>query len=198
MSDSIAYVGDVHGNAAALKALISGLSTLDVDSVVLLGDYINKGPDGAGVIQYLISHEGDPRIIPLIGNHEAAFLQCMESGDVRPLLRMSGAPTIRSYVDGPVGPDVFADLQSSVPQGHLDFLRSLPREYATKDVIASHSPRLRDHRFRISAHVVVGMIPRILADSAEIDTGCGSGHGRLTALLWPSRRFIQVDEVTLA
>lgn len=198
MNDSIAFVGDVHGNLAALRTLIGGLSTLGVESTVLLGDYINKGPDGAGVIQYLASLQGDSRIIPLIGNHESTFLRCLESGDVRPLLRMSGAPTIRSYVGGLVGPNVFADLQSSVPQSHLDFLSSLPREYATEDLIASHFPRLRDHRFRVSAHAIVGLTPRVFADSAEIDTGCGSGRGRLTGFLWPSRRFIQVDEVTLA
>jgi serine/threonine protein phosphatase 1 len=198
MSDSIAFVGDVHGNRVALEALVWELSTLGVDSIVLLGDYINKGPDGAGVIQYIVSREGGPKIVPLLGNHEAIFLQCMESGDVRPLLRMSGAPTIRSYVGGPVGPDVFADLRSSVPKEHLDFLKRLPSEYVTEDIIASHFPQRRDHRFRISAHVTVGVTPRILAESAEIDTGCGSGCGRLTGLLWPSRHFIQIDEVAPA
>jgi serine/threonine protein phosphatase 1 len=198
MSDSIAFVGDVHGNRIALEALVGELSTLSVDFIVLLGDYINKGPDGAGVIQYLLSHKGDPKIAPLLGNHEAVFLQCIESGDVRALLRMSGAPTIRSYIGRPVGPDVFAELRSSVPQEHLDFLKRLPSEYVTKDVIASHFPQGRDHRFQISAHVTVGVTPRILAKSAAIDTGCGTGYGRLTGFLWPSRRFLQVDEVGYA
>jgi hypothetical protein len=195
MNDSTAFVGDVHGNLVALKALVGELSALGIHSIVLLGDYINKGPDGAGVIQYLVSREGDSKIVPLLGNHEAVFLQCMESGDLRPLLRMSGAPTIQSYVGRPVAPDVFADLRSSVPKEHLDFPKRLPSEYVTDDVIASHVPQRRGHRFRISAHVTIGVTPRIFAKSAEIDTGCGSGRGRLTGLLWPPRHFVQVDEV---
>jgi serine/threonine protein phosphatase 1 len=39
----------------------------------------------------------------------------------------------------------------------------------------------------------VGALPRIGHRSAQLDTGCGTDYGRLTALLWPSLDYIQVD-----
>jgi serine/threonine protein phosphatase 1 len=194
MTDTTAFVGDVHGHLDALIGLVEELFALGIRSIVLLGDYINRGPNGAGVIKYLSEGCAEVNLHPLLGNHEAVFLECMESGDIRPLLRMSGAPTVRSYIGGPVGPDVFAELRAAVPEAHLGFLRNLPTEYSTELVLAAHVPRLPDGRYQISAHVTVGPNPRLGDASAEIDTGCGSGHGRLTGLLWPSRQYVQVDE----
>ncbi|MGF0115463.1 metallophosphoesterase [Promicromonospora sp. Marseille-Q5078] len=194
MKDETAFVGDVHGNLTALRSLMESLEELELASVVLLGDYINKGPDGPAVIEYLLRFEGAARLIPLRGNHESAFLDCMDTGDVRPLLRMSGAPTVRAYVGGPVSADVYADLRASVPTEHVRFLAEMPAVYASKQVVAAHKPGGADSRFRVSAHVNVGDVPRVSSTSAEVDTGCGSPNGRLTAFLWPSRRYIQVDD----
>jgi len=193
MSGSIAFIGDIHGCLPALQSMIRILRARDVEEIVLLGDYINKGSDGPKVIDYLISLERDNIVVALSGNHEAAFLDCLDSGDVRPLLRMSGAPTIRSYVGGDVGPDVAKSLRASVPLEHVEFLRSLPEQYLADGVVASHKPVAISGQFCVSAHVHVGSIPRVSDSSAEIDTGCGSPQGILTGFFWPSRNYVQVD-----
>lgn len=194
MNESIAFVGDVHGEVAALDALLRAVEARGVKDVVLLGDYINKGPESAAVVELLASRQSEhPRLIALLGNHELAFLECLDSGDVRPLLRMGGAPTILSYTRQLVGPDVFADLAAAVPPHHMDFLRGLDRQYDGEGVIARHQPAANDGRYQISAHVDVGRSPRIGSRDAAIDTGCGSRDGRLTALMWPTLDWIQVD-----
>ena len=49
-----AFVGDIHGNLAALSGLLALLDRIgNIDRIVFLGDYINKGQDSAAVIQTL-------------------------------------------------------------------------------------------------------------------------------------------------
>jgi serine/threonine protein phosphatase 1 len=107
---------------------------------------------------------------------------------------MGGAMTIRSYVGANVGPDVLLDFRTSFPSEHLDAIRRMPETYELDDVIAQHnSPSASTPKFRISAHLPVGPLPRIGHHSAQLDTGCGTHAGRLTALLWPSLDYVQVD-----
>lgn len=192
MSTETYFIGDVHGRADMLARMISLIESRGAAAVVLLGDYINKGPSGAQVVQYLIDYRGPLQMFPLLGNHEEALLTVLDSRDVRPFLRMSGAPTIRSYVGRPVGPDVFADFAASIPWSHVEFFRALPRRFERGDIIASHRPIKPGRRFRVSAHARVGETPVIGPKHAQIDTGCGESGGRLTAFAWPSRNFVQV------
>ena len=55
-------VGDIHGHLATFRALIHRLDLDKDDRVVLLGDMIDRGPDSAGVIDYVRNH---PQIIAI-------------------------------------------------------------------------------------------------------------------------------------
>lgn len=194
MNIELAFVGDVHGNLRALRGLWEVLDGGDVPHVVFLGDYINRGARSAEVLQDLISHPETDRATLLAGNHEAALLDALDRRDLSGFLKMGGAMTIRSYVTGRVGADVLGDFVSSLPQAHVAALRGMPTTYETEDLVAQHeAPRSPTPKFRVSAHVPVGNLPRIWHRSAQLDTGCGSHSGRLTALLWPARYYVQVD-----
>lgn len=188
-----AFIGDVHGELLAIRAILRALSAHGVHKIVLLGDYINKGPSGAQVVDELIALSREGHVACLRGNHETALLDCIESRDVRPFLRMSGAPTIRSYLGRDVGPDVASELLAAIPASHETFLRGLPLTHETDEYVASHTPTTAPGKFVISAHVDVGRYPQITNSSAAIDTGCGNPGGVLTALLWPSLGYIQTD-----
>jgi serine/threonine protein phosphatase 1 len=190
----LAFVGDVHGNLCALRGLWDVLSRRDVPHVVFLGDYINKGERSAEVLQELISHADTGRATLLAGNHESALLDALDRQDLSGFLKMGGAMTIRSYVGGRVGADVLGDFVRNLPAAHVEALRGMPTAYETEDLVAQHEPpRSPTHKFRVSAHVPVGKVPRIGHRSAQLDTGCGNRSGRLTALLWPALHHIQVD-----
>lgn len=194
MSIGLAFVGDLHGNLRALQGLWDALVQRNVPHVIFLGDYINKGTQSADVMQELISHAESGHATLLAGNHETALLDALDGQDLSDFLKMGGAATIRSYVGGRVGHNVLGDFLMSLPPGHLEAFRGMPQTYETEDLVAQHiagnSPTAK---FRISAHVHVGDLPRIGHRSAQLDTGCGTVAGRLTALLWPALDYIQVD-----
>lgn len=45
MTERIIAIGDIHGSATALKTLIEAIEPTELDTLVFLGDYINRGPD---------------------------------------------------------------------------------------------------------------------------------------------------------
>jgi len=63
-------IGDIHGCSAALDALLEAFQPSSEDTIVTLGDYINRGPDSRGVIDKLIELKDRCRLVPLRGNHE--------------------------------------------------------------------------------------------------------------------------------
>lgn len=194
MSTEIAFVGDVHGNLSALRGLWEILAARGVPHAVFLGDYVNKGAQSAEVMQELLAHSRTGRATLLRGNHESALLDALDTGDLTAFLKIGGAMTIRSYVGAKVGPDVLSDFRASFPRKHLAEIRRMPETYESDELIAQHSPPAAPTpKFRISAHVPVGMLPQVGRRSAQLDTGCGGEPGRLTALLWPGLDYVQVD-----
>lgn len=70
-------IGDVHGHLALLKQLWSliehDLHTNPIGAyrIIFLGDYIDRGPDSAGCVDFLIAQsKRDQNLICLKGNHE--------------------------------------------------------------------------------------------------------------------------------
>lgn len=194
MNDAIAFVGDIHGYVDAMIGLLAEVRSDRVETVVLLGDYINKGPNSSAVLDELITRQTQGGIVALAGNHERAMLRALDDGELGPFLKMGGATTVRSYLGRDVGPHVLDELRGAVPSEHLDFLRSLPDRFETSEVVAAHDPRsVVTDKFTVTAHRPTGSSPDITGSAARIDTGCGRPGGRLTAFLWPSRTVIQVD-----
>ncbi len=74
-------IGDIHGDLAALRTLLSRLPGLDAtDSLVFLGDYVDRGPDSAGVVEFLrfqLPALTPARLVFLRGNHEEAWLRVL-------------------------------------------------------------------------------------------------------------------------
>lgn len=196
MNERLAFVGDVHGNLDALLGILAALAENGSPHTVFLGDYLNKGPHPARVLEVLLSRQQAGDVSLLAGNHETALLAALDTGDLAPFLKMGGASTIRSYLRRRVQPDVLSDFRAHLPPEHVEAIRAMPLVWESEDLIAQHAPfQMPTSKFRISAHVPVGVLPRITANSAQLDTGIGSQDklGRLTALLWPSREIIQVD-----
>jgi serine/threonine protein phosphatase 1 len=132
----------------------------------------------------------------LAGNHEQVLLEALDTGDLRAFLKMGGAATIKSYHGGSVGPDVLTNFVASIPPRHLQSLRAMPSRFELPGLLAQHHPPTPPlpNCYTISAHAQVGPLPRIGPQAAELDTGCGTPGGRLTAMLWPCRGILQVDE----
>src|SRR5688572_12430587 len=73
-------IGDVHGDRDALDRLLDRIPFVAPDdTLVLLGDYLDRGPDSRGVIQRLLRlpEETAGKVVLLRGNHEDAYLRSL-------------------------------------------------------------------------------------------------------------------------
>lgn len=71
-------IGDIHGDLAQLDRLLELLPELNAqDTLVFLGDYLDRGPNAAGVIQRVMTlqRESTAKVICLRGNHEEGWLK---------------------------------------------------------------------------------------------------------------------------
>lgn len=211
--DTVAIVGDIHGDAHRLSHALHLLLPRDLH-VVFVGDYVNRGPDSRSVLEQLLEARataGD-RLTLLRGNHDQVLLDFLDGGDPAPLVAHSGTVTARSYLrQGQGDLDAF---RSAFPAEHLTLLRSTTDYYETDDLLVTHAgfnptdvdsrkPQdIRGSGFRaLFEHV--GPWPRPvtvcghyvqrqsrLYTSAHLiclDTGCGTvKDGPLTLLYWPS------------
>jgi serine/threonine protein phosphatase 1 len=125
-------IGDIHGCSAALDALLDAIKPRPGDTIVTLGDYINRGPDSRGVLDRLIELSHQCRLIPILGNHDQMLL------DVRTgmypifwLLDIGGTTTLDSY-----GPGRDLDL---IPDDHYEFMGRCHDFHETETHIFVHA-----------------------------------------------------------
>ena len=72
-------IGDIHGCSKALDSLLAVVPIQPEDTLVTLGDYVDRGPDSRGVIERLIELGQKQRLVSLRGNHEVMMAQARES-----------------------------------------------------------------------------------------------------------------------
>jgi serine/threonine protein phosphatase 1 len=125
-------IGDIHGCSAALGALLDDIAPGPEDTIVTLGDSINRGPGSRGVLDRLIHLGHRCRLLPLLGNHEEMLFEAL-AGSYRldDFLGIGGDATLDSYGSG-------HDL-SLIPEGHLRFLRGCLDFYETDTHIFVHA-----------------------------------------------------------
>ncbi|MBP1685236.1 MAG: putative phosphohydrolase [Deltaproteobacteria bacterium] len=139
MSASRTFViGDIHGCVDEVERLLEYIAPTPGDTVVFLGDYVDRGPSAKGVIDRLLRLQGEgPRCVFLKGNHEDMFLAFLGYEGRYPdaFLINGGEATLRSYgLEGCAGPAVARTL----PPEHLQFLRSLQLYHPEGEFLCVH------------------------------------------------------------
>lgn len=112
----ILAIGDIHGCAISLKNLVKHVHLRRGDQLVTMGDYVDRGPDSKGVLDFLCDLRNCTTLIPLRGNHEIAMLRALDSSsEIEDWLGIGGDATLRSY-----------DTQSleDIPRAHLEFVET--------------------------------------------------------------------------
>src|SRR5262249_22206274 len=85
-------IGDIHGCSAALAALVRAIAPTPPDTLVFLGDYIDRGPDSRGVLEQVTALAERCTAVPLLGNHEEMVLAALEGpSELRYWLKFGGA-----------------------------------------------------------------------------------------------------------
>lgn len=204
-------VGDIHGCSTALNALISAIDPQPDDTIVTLGDYVDRGIDSKGVLDLLIELESRCRLVPILGNHDQMMLHARDGrSDLQFWLNCGGDAALDSYSS--VG------SLDHIPAAHFRFLERCVSFFETDThffVHANYKPDLPldmqdDHTLRwlslrdfvpgphCSGRIaVLGHTPQPevldLGHLIAIDTNCCDG-GWLTALDVVSGQIWQVDE----
>jgi serine/threonine protein phosphatase 1 len=210
--EHILAVGDLHARHDLLERLLDELlPTLPPRTrLVFLGDYIDRGPDAAKVVQRLIDlGRQRPETVFLMGNHERMLLDALEGVRVPIFLYNGGLETLASYG---LGPDDIGRL----PEAHLDFLRGLRLYYETDAYIFVHAGLrpgvalerqeerdllwIRDEFYDagpdFAKTVVFGHTPfdQPLERPGLIGIDTGAVYGNvLTCLLLPDKRFFSLS-----
>ena len=86
----IAVISDIHGNTAALKAVLADMEQWHPQAVYCLGDNIGYGPEPGPVLELLDRHA----ILSVRGNHELAALKPRFKRWFNPVARWSIEKTI--------------------------------------------------------------------------------------------------------
>ena len=75
-------IGDIHGHLAALDGLLAAIEPAPDDTLITLGDYVDRGPNSRGVIDRLIQLGRRCRHVPLLGNHDLMMIEICGDGQL--------------------------------------------------------------------------------------------------------------------
>nr|WP_294522673.1 metallophosphoesterase [uncultured Rhodopila sp.] len=205
-------VGDIHGHRdklAALHTLIAAdLRSRPTGSAVVLhlGDYIDQGPDSAGVVEFLLAGQGIPAV-NLLGDHERMLLDAL-SGDRAAATDWLWAGGQQALISWGLDPDLpREDWEAGLPADHVRWLRGLTlthreggylfvhagirpgvplAEQTPEDLVGIRQPFLtidRDHGMIVVHGHSGGPSVQISNNRIGIDTGVGIGGALTCAVL---------------
>ena len=141
-------IGDVHGCLDRLQAMheliAEDLAARPTEEAVLvhLGDYVDRGPDSAGVVARLAAGAPLPNVptVNLMGNHEHMMLAALATGETETTelwLANGGADSLQSWgVPRSAQP---REWPSYLPMPHLMFLRDLAMRHEVGGYLFVHA-----------------------------------------------------------
>jgi serine/threonine protein phosphatase 1 len=207
-------IGDIHGCSETLKALLNKLVPFhDDDTIIFIGDYIDRGPDSKGVVDIILDlRKRHKRTITLMGNHELMFMNALKGVDVEEFLQIGGEETFKSYG---IPLDSLQDIHTRIPIEHHVFFQELLLYWEDQENIYVHAglkPGMHltqqpmdwllwardefiDLTYDFGKKVIYGHTPfdkpKTDVNKIGIDTGAVY-DGSLTCLVLPDMEFISI------
>lgn len=148
-------IGDIHGRVDLLAELHKQIRRDLKDrpaaraTVVYLGDYIDRGPDSAGVVDFLLDRPLEGCVaIHLKGNHEATLVQFLDDLGIGPnWLFNGGDATLNSYgvaisrweADPVALRRAQDEFRAALPARHAGFYRGLALQHQAGDYLFVHA-----------------------------------------------------------
>ena len=140
-------VGDIHGERELLEELLGKLPLESDDRIVFIGDYIDRGPDSKGAVDFLIEFARKRSCTFLLGNHESMLLDFIGwrgdayfGGDA--FLLNGGDRTLATY--GYFDQDDPEPESLDLSKEHEDFYRNLKLTHIEGDYLFVHAGIGRD------------------------------------------------------
>jgi len=114
-----------------MDALLDRLQPSSDDTLVFVGDYIDRGPDSKGVIDRLLTLQHEVDCVFLRGNHEELILGYLDRGEYDLWAINGGLTTLQSY--GQFGEG------ATIPPEHETFIRETKIYHETEDFLFVHA-----------------------------------------------------------
>lgn len=122
-------IGDIHGCDAALAALVGLLEPAADDTLVVLGDVVDRGPGSRQAIEQLLELQDRCRLVLIMGNHDEMMIEALRRGNaIRAWLQFGGQKAVESYGGDP----------ADIPGEHLEFLETGRNYWETPTEIFVH------------------------------------------------------------
>jgi len=125
-------ISDIHGCLKTFKQLLVTIQFTKEDELYLLGDYIDRGPDSKGVIDFIWQLQEEGYTVKCIrGNHEQLLIDGIEEADKFALWERNGAlPTLESFgINNP----------ANFPENYLNWFKQLPYYLEVDNYILVHA-----------------------------------------------------------
>jgi serine/threonine protein phosphatase 1 len=131
LNKRIIAIGDIHGCSAALKCLLDAISPTADDTIISLGDVVDRGPDSKAAVDLLLELRNQCDLALVQGNHEEMLLRVVKQATPpQEWLKHGGVSTLDSYG--------FAGDLTVIPQEHIDFFESALPYFETDDHFFTH------------------------------------------------------------
>ncbi|WP_394261717.1 metallophosphoesterase family protein [Moraxella boevrei] len=132
--------GDIHGCFAMLDRLLVAIDPQSCDTLIFLGDMIDRGDDSRGVIDKIRELENFCQVIAIMGNHEEMLLNALKYKDeLKYWLKYGGVETLQSFGQT-------ADLHGilAIPHDYIRWLKNLKNYHETENFIFTHATPFAD------------------------------------------------------
>ncbi len=210
--DKTFVIGDIHGHFGMLTRLMDKIPWRPGrDALIFLGDYVDRGPDSRGVVDYILSLTRNyARVRCILGNHEDMLRDYTSGVNQGLYLQNGGFSTLKAYrAEKSSRTSLFAH---EIPRDHMAFYASLrsfielenyylvhagfrpgvPMARQTKaDMIWIREPFISS-TFDFGKKVVFGHTPftepLVMPNKIGLDTGAARGR-RLCCLELPAEKF---------
>lgn len=207
-------IGDIHGSLIALRTLFEYHTFSPDDTIVFLGDYVDKGTHTCSVINWLLNKQEEYNFVFIQGNHEIMMLSALNNKDkFFDWTWFGGKQTLQSYRI-----KEYDNWEHKIPSTHWDFIRNGLPYHQIEDTIFVHAgltpnvPLLEQNRHELfwkkyefpeaysdTNLVICGHTARKNGEVADfghticIDTYAHGGQW-LTCLNVDDRTYIQTNE----
>ena len=122
-------IGDIHGHLQSLQALLGAHEFSSDDVIVFLGDYVDKGPEVAGTLEFLSQLSERENFVFLRGNHDQMFIDAYRDSTKVTLWEcLAGDSPLISY-----GAGSSKEVLKLIPESHVLFLEEHCKDYYETD-----------------------------------------------------------------
>ena len=205
-SSRLIAIGDIHGNILNLNSLLEQIQPTASDTLIFLGDYIDRGDNSKEVVERLLELSKVSNCVFLKGNHENMLLNIKNTKSKEAFVHWflsGGEKTLKSY-------GKFEEIFNL----HGEFFKNLQNYYLTEDYLFVHAgicigksleqqtlddllwvrDSFIEYPHGLKQKIIFGHTPfsnpYISDDKIGIDTGCGYENGYLTSILCGDEDFI--------